>query len=130
MSAGNLASEFMLSARLFVTCQAVTQEAREKGSWSFQEGFLEERAGGQWAELQPRENWMVSLTEEPRSEAGSSEHGGSDCEEVASLTGTRAGVEGSLPGRQLAHTIQAAGLAFQSVEELNRALHPWGASWV
>lgn len=46
MSAGNLASEFLLSARLFVTCQAVAQEARENGSWSFQEGFLEERAGG------------------------------------------------------------------------------------
>lgn len=41
---------------------------------------------------------MVSLTEEPRSEAGSSGHGGSDSEEVASLTGTWAVVEGSLPG--------------------------------
>lgn len=72
---------------------------------------------------------MASLTEEPRSKAGSSGHGASDSEEVASLTGTRAVVEGSLPGRQLAHVIAAAGLAFQSGEELNPALHPWGATW-
>ena len=128
MSAGSLASEFMLSTRLFITCQAVTQDGREKGSWSFREGFLEERAGGQGAELRPRGKWMTSLSEELRSKAGSSRHRGLDSEEVASLTGIWAVVEGSLPGRQLAHAIVAASLAFRSGEELKPALHPWGAT--
>ena len=71
---------------------------------------------------------MASLMEEPRSKAGSSGHGVLDSEEVASLTGTRAVVEGSIPGRQLAHAIAAAGLAFRSGKELKPALHPWGAT--
>lgn len=53
---------------------------------------------------------------------------GLDSEEVASLTGIWAVVEGSLPGRQLAHAIAAASLAFRSGEELKPALHPWGAT--
>lgn len=77
-SAGSLASEFRSAPQLTVHMPGSDTRWGERREAEFSgEGFLEERAGGQGAELRPRGKWMAP-TEEPRSKAGSSRHRGFD----------------------------------------------------